>query len=391
MRSKYKCIFLVQGEGRGHMTQSISMKQLLTDAGIEVCEVLIGKSEEREVPKFYYNEIEVPVTPMESPNMAFDKDKKSVNPLTTLTKNLSLGKNFAGSLKLIHTAVEKHKPDFIINFYEPLCGFYYLLHKPKAPIISIGHQYMFLNKDFTMPAEHVLANVALNTYTRLTCLGSTKKLALSFYPFADDIEKDIYTVPPLLRKEILTYPASQGNYLLIYLLNSGYRNDIIHWHKHNTNTLLHCFTDDKNAQETEQYDGTLFFHKLDDKKFMELMANAKAVVTTAGFESVCEAMYLGKPVFTVPVKGHHEQFCNSRDAIKTGLSLYGSEFDLCKFTEYIKKENKAANQEYTDWVKQSHGLILEHILTTINTEHSVKHLLPKKEKTALKQATISVK
>ena len=46
-------------------------------------------------------------------------------------------------------------------------------------------------------------------------------------------------------------------------------------------------------------DDTLSFHQLDDVKFLRYMAGCKAYATTAGFESVCEAMYLGKPLLMV--------------------------------------------------------------------------------------------
>ena len=38
-------------------------------------------------------------------------------------------------------------------------------------------------------------------------------------------------------------------------------------------------------------DDTLSFRQLDDVKFLRYMAGCKAYATTAGFESVCEAMY----------------------------------------------------------------------------------------------------
>lgn len=44
------------------------------------------------------------------------------------------------------------------------------------------------------------------------------------------------------------------------------------------------------------------------------MAGCKAYASTAGFESVCEAMYLGKPILMVPA--HIEQDCNAYDAKK---------------------------------------------------------------------------
>ena len=42
-------------------------------------------------------------------------------------------------------------------------------------------------------------------------------------------------------------------------------------------------------------------------------------------------MYLGKPVFMVPVEGHYEQYCNSRDAFKAGAGLYDKSFKITRF------------------------------------------------------------
>lgn len=47
-----KALFIVQGEGRGHLTQAISLEKLLRDNGHEVVEILVGKSETRRLPAF---------------------------------------------------------------------------------------------------------------------------------------------------------------------------------------------------------------------------------------------------------------------------------------------------------------------------------------------------
>lgn len=66
-------------------------------------------------------------------------------------------------------------------------------------------------------------------------------------------------------------------------------------------------------------DDCLSFHQLDDTLFLRYMSGAKAYATTAGFESVCEAMYLNKPVLMVPT--HIEQACNAYDASLTGAGV----------------------------------------------------------------------
>ena len=66
------------------------------------------------------------------------------------------------------------------------------------------------------------------------------------------------------------------------------------------------------------------------------MAGCRAYATTAGFESICEAMYLGKPVLMVPA--HIEQDCNAHDAMRAGAGTISDSFDLkplLRFSERI--------------------------------------------------------
>lgn len=55
---KTKVLFVVQGEGRGHMTQAISMKQILEGNDFQVCGVLVGSSNRREIPHFFIQQFQ---------------------------------------------------------------------------------------------------------------------------------------------------------------------------------------------------------------------------------------------------------------------------------------------------------------------------------------------
>ena len=56
-----KILFIIQGEGRGHLTQALSLRQKLTDEGHQVVGVLVGKSPARRLPDFFSKKIEAPV------------------------------------------------------------------------------------------------------------------------------------------------------------------------------------------------------------------------------------------------------------------------------------------------------------------------------------------
>ena len=49
----HEILFIVQGEGRGHLTQAITLEEILLRNGHEVVEVLVGKSSSRRLPGIF--------------------------------------------------------------------------------------------------------------------------------------------------------------------------------------------------------------------------------------------------------------------------------------------------------------------------------------------------
>jgi uncharacterized protein (TIGR00661 family) len=364
MIEKKMVVLVVQGEGRGHMTQAISMREILEAAGYEICSVLVGCSSKREIPDFFYKKINAPVIKFKSPNFITDKKNKSIRVAPSLFINLLLLPVFSKSIRMIDDVIREHKPDAIINFYDPLIGLYYLFKRPSVPLICIAHQYMFLHPDFEFPKGHRIDRSAVRLFSKLTALGSVRKLAISFYAMKNHEKKGIAVVPPLLRKDVFEQQEQTKDYFLIYLLNNGYKDEIIQWHQKNQHIEAHVFCDMNDGYETMKYGDNLYFHRLNDLKFLELMAGTKGLVSTAGFESVCEAMYLGKPVFMVPVEGHFEQFVNSRDAFKAGAGIFDKRFDINKFVEYVNT-CKINTLPFRSWLNNSSEMFLNEINAVI--------------------------
>ncbi len=161
-------------------------------------------------------------------------------------------------------------------------------------MICVAHQYLFLNPDFKSSSVNRISKLLLNLYTRMTAIGSVKKLALSFRKMKDSEEESIIVVPPLIRDEVLNLKIRRGEYLHGYILNNGYSEEICKWHIKNPDVKMHFFRDRKSKTEDIILNDNLCFHKLDDRSFFKYMSGAKAFATTAGFESVCEAMCMGK-------------------------------------------------------------------------------------------------
>ena len=289
----------------------------------------------------------------------------------TLWQAVSGRDHFRSSLVALDRILERTQPDLIVNFLEPLVGLFNLLRPHRIPVIAVGHQFMLGHPEFVRSARFALQQWTMQRYVRLAGARSTR-FALSFYPAASIPERRLFVGPPLLRAELFALPRNQsGQFLLAYVLNQGYTQDILRWHAVFPNVELHCFCEKPKVEPVWRYDSTLFFHKLDGAKFLRMMAESRGVACTAGFESVNEAAWLGKPLLVVPVANHVEQHLNALDAQKAGLALAAESFDLTPLLRRWKHANLAT---YRSWVQQAGSSLLSLIERV--THKAVRQFVP---------------
>jgi uncharacterized protein (TIGR00661 family) len=284
------------------------------------------------VPEFFGSAMKVPVTQL--PTLEFKyKHSRAVSNRATLFGVLGNLPKYRRLLRQLDEVIRAAQPDVILNFFEPIAAFYALTRRRHPPMVAIGHQFMFQHPNYVQ-APHLWKQLfGMRVYTWL--MGArTTKLALSFYEAPDLPGKRIIVCPPILRKQLFSLPSNpNGDFTLVYLLNHGYADQIIRWSDAHPQVKLHCFYDKPGAPAEQPYSPSLTFHKLDGEKFLRLMAECRNVVCTAGFESVSEAAWLGKPLFLVPVENHIEQQVNAIDAQQFGLGIAEKSFNLDRLAE----------------------------------------------------------
>ena len=342
------------------MTQAISLRQILQSGGHEVCHVIVGKSPRRQIPSFFYEKIGSDIDELESPNFVTDKNQKSVKPFRSAVHSLIRSPQYKRSIATINKIVKEKQPDVIVNFYDFLGGLYNFFERPKARFVCLAHQYLIAHPTFTFPPGRPLDRTSLQVANRITALGADRILALSFQPFAHLPKKRLFVVPPLLREEVKKLTATTGESILAYMVNPGYGEEVRKFHADQPEIPLDCFWDMKDKPKEWRVDDTLTFHQLDDQKFIEKMAASKGYITTAGFESVCEAMYLGKPTMMIPVQGHYEQACNAVDGQKAGAGIPNDEFDIQKLVDYLPKY-KDTSVWFKGWADQNTEMFLKYL------------------------------
>lgn len=354
-------LFTVQGEGRGHFTQALSLASMLRRNGHEVVAVLVGKSDRRGIPDFFADKIRAPYYCFDSPNFTSFYKQKRPNLFLTVVENFARPFIFKESIRFIKQKVEEYKPDAVINFYELITGMafaYYKFDKRlNVKLICVAHQYLLLNPNYKTTAEQDVKYYFLRMLSRVTSRRAAKILALSFrdMPAADD--GSIVTVPPLLRREVFEIEPSNGDYIHGYMLNSGYFEEIRQWHERNPHIPLRFFWDKKDADDVTKIDDNFILYHLNDELFLKSMAGSMAYSTTSGFESVCEALYYQKPILMIPV--HVEQEFNAYDASLSGAGIGSKKFKLDKLLDFIP--NYLPDEHFRGWVHQAEERFMKEI------------------------------
>ena len=339
-------MFCVLGEGRGHMTQAMAVKEMAGAAGHQIVAVTLGVSAQRAVPAFFASAMKTSVTQL--PTLEFKyKNNRSVSNAATLLGVFGSLPKYLRILRQLDAIVRETQPDVILNFFEPMAAFYALTRRKRPPVVAIGHQFMFQHPGYVRAPQLWKQMFTMKIYTRLLGARATK-LALSLYAAPDLSAKRIIVGPPILRKQLFQLESNpNGDFVLVYLLNHGYAEQIISWSAKNPQTKLHCFYDKPGAPAEFEHSPSLTFHKLDGEKFLKMMAECRHVVCTAGFESLGEAAWLGKPLFLVPVENHVEQQVNALDAQQAGIGLAEKSFNLDRLAELPAR---LPVEKYRAWV-----------------------------------------
>jgi len=337
------------------LTQAIAAREIVEAAGHEIVGVFVGMGSQRKLPEYFAAQMPVPLRTGPTLEFRFEQSR-AVKLGGTIAGVLRRLPEYVRSYRAFREMMRELRPDVILNFYEPLAGVYALLTKDRPPVIAIGHQFLLEHPAFPRAKEMRLQQWGLKWYTRLVGARSTK-LALSHYEAPNDSERGIIVAPPLLRRRLFELPSDpRGKFLLVYMVNHGYSEYVIRWHEQHPRTVIHCFYDKPGAPPELAHDATLTFHQLDGEKYLRLMAECQYVVCTAGFESVCEAGYLGKPLVLVPVENHIEQRLNAIDAVKAGLGVWDERFDLDRVGDL---PDRLDNARYRAWLERSGPVLLQ--------------------------------
>lgn len=353
-------LIFVKGDGRGHLTQTLSLCQLLHERGHQVVAVAVGCPKDALVPAFFFDRCPAPITRIDSPNLMLNKRGDHIDLFRTGWVGLRDLPLYRKSLATIRFLLQEHKPDVLINLFEPALPLYELFNRHGIPKLNISHQQLMLHSRFQFPQGRTAERMMVREYTRMVTGKATKNIALSFYDFPDEPATKTVPVAPLLRNEVFTRTPTQGSHFVMYMVYHGIAEQIKAFNKLHPQREIHAFWNNKNAPKLERVSDTLTFHQVDDQLFLDKLASAAGVATTAGFETVCEALYYGKPAILLPMPGQYEQFINAFDAEQVGAGKTVTGLNPQTLEEFIPHYNPNRDL-FKQWLQAGKRKLVYHL------------------------------
>ncbi|MFW5820168.1 MAG: glycosyltransferase family protein [Bacteroidota bacterium] len=341
-----KYLFIIQGEGRGHLTQAICLKEILEARGHSIDTVLFGVNSQRPFPEYLLDEFSQDIYFFRSPNFVFTRNRKGIRLAGSLWYNLVRFPVYLKSIWKIRKVINQKRPDVVINFYDMLGGLAYYFSNQRAVLYAIGHHFLFEHPDFPLPEGFFIQKKLLILHNRITALKAKTRIALSFkaqFPF-----KNTQILPPLIRGEIRNAKSKDENFILVYLLNEGLVADLWSLFCENSDVSFILFY--KSEQMKLKFPDNVKIKELNYRDFADYLRRCKGVICSAGFETVCEAAYLGKPVFLIPSENHFEQHGNLYDAKDAGIAQSHDSFES-------KNLRGGKNEAFRLWCKKGDNLL----------------------------------
>ncbi|MFM2421427.1 MAG: hypothetical protein RL385_6150, partial [Pseudomonadota bacterium] len=129
---------------------------------------------------------------------------------------------------------------------------------------------------------------------------------------------------PILRPEILAAERSQGEHLLVYQSAEG--NEGLVGTLRRTGVPCRIYGMRRDLTE-ELVDNNLCYRPFSEAGFIDDLASCKAVIAGGGFTLMGEAVYLQKPMLSVPIRGQFEQVLNARYLQKLSYGHYAESLE----------------------------------------------------------------
>jgi len=290
-----RILYAIQGTGNGHLSRAHELVPILSK--FAQVDTLISGNQSQIKAEFELNYQRTGLTFLSGKNgdISIVKSLKNTHPI-----------DFIREIR----AFPVKQYDLVLSDFEPVSAWSALIN--GVPCIELSHQAGVIHPFAPKPEQ----KAAFGRYVLHHYVPSKIKYGFHFEAYEDRV------FTPVIRKEIRTAEATDLGHYTVYL--PGYHDDVLMHFLRQFPVKWEVFS--KHANYAYRVDN-VFIEPISQQRFQESLLSSTGVLAGAGFELPAEALFLGKKVMVIPMKGHYEQRCNALGAAKVGATTI-SELDL---------------------------------------------------------------
>lgn len=335
-----RILYGVHGYSRGHATRAaavlselVKKHEVLIFAGPDAYELLKSDFE---------------VQPIDSLRFYYGVEGR-ISPTLTIQKNAPLLSDmllYGRRSRELDARVRAFAPAVAISDAEPWT--HRVAYRLKIPRVGFDHFGIMVHcKVPFAPGDRLRS--AFDRFAYKLLMGQPERVLISSFYDAPALRPSTRVIGPLLREEVRDIRVeARGEHLLVYLNNGVHQlTDTLKDNLQALDIPIKLYGFPRTDRE-----GNIEYRPPAGRPFLEDLANARAVVSTAGNQLVGEALHFGRPLLVLP-EGTVEQRMNAEAVVRlaVGESARFETLDvdrLRQFLERVPEYEKNARARSTD-------------------------------------------
>jgi uncharacterized protein (TIGR00661 family) len=250
----------------------------------------------------------------------------------TVVQNLrNAGRELPETVREWIARVNEWRPNVVITDFEPLAAVY--ARTSRTPLVAVDNINMLArceHDDEIIGAEREDYRLA-RAVTRNMVYGAVEYVVTTF--FEPPIARGGTTlVPPIIRPEIIDAVSERGEHLVVY--SSGEPRLLEALKSSGVPCRVYGM---RGGPEEDETDGNLTFRPRSNEGFVDDLRTARGVIAGGGFSLLSEAVYLGKPMLAIPLRGQFEQLMNARYLEREGYGLCAADDEAPPVARFLDR------------------------------------------------------
>ena len=299
-----KILYAVQATGNGHISRAIQLLPYLKKYG-DVDVFLSGANATLETP--------LPVRFRSSGLSLFYSTCGGLD-FSTMWKQNSVVRALKEARQL---PVEKY--GLVVNDFDFITARACRIR--QMPSVQFGHQASFMSINTPRPDKRsVIGEMILKRFA-----PATHYMGLHFRAY------DSFIFPPVIKDVFRHATPTDRGHITVYL--AAYQRHCLESHFQSIPHLhFHWFL--KGVKHVHR-EGNITFFPIGNDLFNRSLLDCHGIITGGGFETPAEALYLGKKLMCIPIRGQYEQLCNAAALKQMGVTVL-EDADTAHFAEEIQ-------------------------------------------------------